>query len=155
MAFTVPIEINREFDVVCPYDRVFTLLADVPKSASHFPQVEQLVDLGGNTFRWEMEKLGLATYSIQTIYACAYTDSREEGWVEWKPVPGEGNALIEGFWNFEEDEDGKTVHVEFHTKGDLTLKLPFLAKLIVSPLVVMEFNGLIDRYVENLKQAFA
>ncbi len=155
MAFTVSIDINREFDVSCGYDKVFTLLADVPKSVSHFPQVEQLVDLGDNTFRWEMEKLGLATYTIQTIYACAYTDSKDEGWVEWKSVKGEGNALIEGFWNLEEEEDGKTVHVEFHTEGELTLNLPFLAKLIVSPLVVMEFNGLIDRYVANLQKALA
>ena len=155
MAFTVPIEISREFDVPCGYDKVFSLLADVPTSVSHFPKVENLVDLGDNTFRWEMEKIGLASYHIQTVYACAYTDSEEEGWVEWKPVEGEGNALIEGFWNLEEDEDGKMVHIEFYTKGDLTLNLPFLAKMIVSPLVVLEFNGLVDRYIENLKKALS
>jgi len=54
----------------------------------------------------------------------------------------------------EEDEEG-TVYVEFYTKGDLTLSLPSLARIIVSPLVVMEFNGLVDRYVENLQKTFA
>ena len=154
MAFHVPIEVSRTFEPGCGYDQVFDLLANVPESASHFPKLEHLRDLGDTAYRWEMEKIGLGAYFIQTVYTCTYTDNREEGWIEWKPVEGEGNAVIEGFWNFEIDDDD-TVHVEFYTRGDLTIDLPALVKIVLSPLVVVEFTGIIDTYINNLKKAFA
>ena len=51
MAITVSIELNRELDLPAGYDEVFELLADVPASASHFPKVHNLVDLGDNAYR--------------------------------------------------------------------------------------------------------
>jgi hypothetical protein len=51
MAFSVKINVQREFETFCSPEKVFELLADVKRSASHFPKVDQLVDLGGNTFR--------------------------------------------------------------------------------------------------------
>lgn len=38
MAITVSIELNRELEIPGGYDEVFDLLADVPRSASHFPR---------------------------------------------------------------------------------------------------------------------
>ena len=63
MAFSVKINVQREFETFCSPEKVFELLADVKRSASHFPKVDQLVDLGGNTFRWEMEKIGIGAVS--------------------------------------------------------------------------------------------
>lgn len=153
MAFTIPIELNRVLEVDCGFDRVFDLLADVPQSARHFPKLEKLEPLGDDTFRWHLENLGLGIYSVRTVYACRYTSDREEGWVEWKPVPGDGNATVEGFWNFEIEDD--SVYIEFYLKGELTLDLPFLAKVVVAPLATAEFNGLVDTYMENLKKSFS
>jgi hypothetical protein len=152
MAFEVSIEIGREFAVTCGMDRVFAVLADVPESASHFPKLDQLVDLGDGAYRWEMEKIGLASYSIQICYGCTYTSNKEEGWVDWKPVEGEGNARIEGYWNLEKADD--SVHIEFYTSGVLSLSLPRLVRIVIAPLVVAEFNSLVDTYVENLKRIF-
>ena len=59
MAITVSIELNRELEIPGSYDEVFELLADVPRSASHFPKVHKLTDLGDNAYRWEMEKVGV------------------------------------------------------------------------------------------------
>jgi hypothetical protein len=58
MAFVVTFDLAREFAVAAPADEVFALLADVPLSASHVPKLVRLVDLGDDTFRWEMEKIG-------------------------------------------------------------------------------------------------
>lgn len=148
MSFRVTLEIAREFEVKAPPEATFALLADVPESVSHFPKVEQLVDLGSNTYRWEMAKLGVGSYYIQTVYACAYSDNPDERWVKWEPVEGEGNAEIEGYWNLAAIDGG--THVEFFTRGILGLPLPALAKFVVSPVVVAEFNQLIDGYIENL-----
>ena len=46
MAITVTVELGYEFDVKASAKEVFDVLADVPLSASHYPKVEQLIDLG-------------------------------------------------------------------------------------------------------------
>ena len=67
MAITVKIDLGYEFAVKAKAAEVFEVLSDVPTSVSHFPKVDQLVDLGGNSYRWEMEKVGTAKVNIQTV----------------------------------------------------------------------------------------
>lgn len=153
MSFVVNIVINRNFDVPCSIEKVYKVLADVPLSVSHFPKVDQLVDLGDNSFRWEMQKLGIDKYFIQTVYACHYTDSKEAGWVKWEPIKGVGNGIVEGSWKFRTTPSG--THIDFYTKGDLTMPFPSLSKFLLGPFVTKEFNDLVDGYLANLKKTFA
>lgn len=153
MAITVALELSREFEIPGAYDDVFELLADVPRSVSHFPKVDQLVDLGGNSFRWEMEKLGIDKHAIQTVYACNYVPDRNAGTITWTPVKGEGNGVVSGSWALVANGDNATT-AKFRTKAELTLPLPGLLKLAISPVVKHEFNGLVDTYVANLQKAF-
>ena len=51
MAFTVPFELAYAFEVKALAADVFAVLSDVPTSASHFPKLHSLVDLGGNSYR--------------------------------------------------------------------------------------------------------
>ena len=90
MTITVHIELGYEFSVKAPAAEVFGVLSDVPTSASHFPKVHQLVDLGNNTYRWEMEKIGLAQVNLQTIYASKYTSNKAKGTV----VEDDGNGGV-------------------------------------------------------------
>lgn len=153
MAITVSIELNRELDLPAGYDRVFDLLADVPESASHFPKVHQLVDLGDNTYRWEMEKVGVDKHAIQSVYACKYFPDRDNGKITWEPVKGEGNGVVKGSWTLTA-KDENTTAVKFQTSAELTVPLPSLLKLAISPVIKHEFNSLVDTYMNNLKNAF-
>lgn len=153
MAITVSIELNRELDLPAGYDEVFDLLADVPKSASHFPKVHNLVDLGDNTYRWEMEKVGVDKHAIQSIYACKYYADRDNGKITWEPVKGEGNGVVKGSWTLKAKGDNTTA-VKFQTSAELTVPLPSLLKLAISPVIKHEFNSLVDTYMSNLKKAF-
>ena len=153
MAITVSIELNRELDLPAGYDEVFDLLADVPKSASHFPKVHKLVDLGDNTYRWEMEKVGVDKHAIQSIYACKYYPDKENGKITWEPVKGEGNGVVKGSWTLKAKDDN-TTSVKFQTSAELTVPLPSLLKLAISPVIKHEFNSLVDTYMINLKKAF-
>jgi hypothetical protein len=153
MSFTVAIDIQREFKTPCSPDGVFGLLADVPCSASFFPKVNQLVDLGDNTFRWEMEKIGIGSYTLQqTIYACHYTADAAASKVAWTPVQGIGNALVEGAWVISPNEGGTKVVLQ--TKGEVSVDFPSFLQFIISPLVVMEFTGMIEQYLGNLQEKF-
>jgi ribosome-associated toxin RatA of RatAB toxin-antitoxin module len=153
VAITVSIKLNRELELPASYDEAFDLLADVPESVSHFPKVRQLVDLGDNAYRWEMEKVGVDKYAIQTVYACKYYPDREQGKITWEPVKGEGNGVVSGYWTLQAKGD-KATAVKFHTSAELTLPLPGMLKLAISPVIKHEFNSLVDTYMANLKKAF-
>ncbi len=153
MAITVSIELNRELDLPAGYDKVFELLADVPESASHFPKVHKLVDLGDNTYRWEMEKVGVDKHAIQSVYACKYYPDKDNGKITWEPVKGEGNGVVKGSWTLKAKDDNIT-SVKFQTSAELTVPLPSLLKLAISPVIKHEFNSLVDTYMSNLKKAF-
>ena len=153
MAITVSIDLNREFDLAGDIDAVFELLADVPRSGSHFPKVDKLTDLGDNTFRWEMEKVGVDKHALQSVYACKYVADKAANTIVWTPVKGEGNGVVSGRWQLTSNSNGGT-HASFQTKAELTLPLPSLLKLAISPVIKHEFNSLVDTYVENLKKAF-
>ncbi|MBP8130496.1 MAG: SRPBCC family protein [Candidatus Hydrogenedentes bacterium] len=153
MAFQVDFEIERAFETACPFDRVFDVLSDVPRSVSHFPKVESLVELGGERYRWEMEKIGLDRYHIQTVYACKYVSDRDKGSVKWTPVKGEGNAEVSGKWTIKTLDDART-RVKLETKGTMSLPLPSLVRIVVAPVVRAEFTRLIDQYLQNLGRTF-
>jgi carbon monoxide dehydrogenase subunit G len=152
MAVTVPIDLGYEFSVRSPIGEVFDVLSDVPTSASHFPKVHQLVDLGKNTYRWEMEKVGTAQVNVQTVYASKYTSDRKKGTVVWTPVKGEGNALVGGHWKLK--EEGKHTAIELKIAGEVTLPVPALMKMIVVPVVQGEFEKLVEKYIDNLIKRF-
>jgi carbon monoxide dehydrogenase subunit G len=151
MSFTVSISVSRHFDTPALPDKVFELLADVPRSASHFPDVERLDDLGGNSFRWTMDKIGIGEYILQqTIYACNYLSDPEKMKVDWTPVEGVGNAVVGGSWSLFPAAAGTRLQLE--TKGRLQVDLPGFLQFLLSPLIEMAFAQKIDRYISNLAE---
>ena len=98
MSITVKIDLGYEFEVKAKAADVFAVLSDVPVSVSHFPKVEQLTDMGGGVYKWEMEKVGTTQVNIQTVYASKYVSDAAKGTVKWTPVKGVGNALVGGHW---------------------------------------------------------
>lgn len=152
MAIIVNIDLGYEFAVRADPASVFDTLSDVPKSASFFPKVDQLVDLGDGIYRWEMEKIGIAQISLQTIYASKYTSNRAKGSVIWTPVQVEGNALVSGSWKITDKK--RSTHLELHIQGELTLPLPGLMKKMIAPVVEAEFEKMVEQYIDNLTQHF-
>lgn len=152
MAITIPFDLSYEFEVKAKYADVFDELSDVPKSASHFPKVAALIDLGDNSYRWEMEKIGIAQAHIQTIYAAKYVPDRKKGSLIWTPVKGEGNAQIGGSWAITDKK--KSTHLLLKVNGELTVPLPGLMKGLISPLVLSENEKMIEKYIDNLIEFF-
>lgn len=152
MAVTVDIDLGYEFAVKAPFTEVFNLLADVPTSVSFFPKVKQLVDMGGGVYRWEMQKVGSGQVSLQTIYASKYVANRAKGTVVWTPVKDVGNAQVGGSWKIT-DRKGST-GIVLKTSGQVEVPLPGLMKMVVTPVVKGEFEGLVEKYVANLIKRF-
>ncbi len=152
MTVNVAIKLGYEFEVKAPFKEVFDVLSDVPTSVSHFPKVHQLVDQGGGVYRWEMEKVGTAQVNIQTIYASKYVSNKAKGTVVWTPVEGVGNALVGGSWKITDNK--KSTGLVLKIEGDVSVPLPGLMKMVVQPVVKGEFEGLVEKYIQNLIKRF-
>ena len=152
MTVTVDIDLGYEFAVKAAFKDVFDVVSDVPVSASFFPKVDQLVDLGKGVYRWEMAKAGTAQVNIQTVYASKYTSNRAKGSVVWVPVKGQGNALVSGSWKLVNQK--KSTALEFKVFGTVEVPLPGLMKMVVVPIVRNEFETLVEKYIDNLIKHF-
>ncbi|MDE2146748.1 MAG: SRPBCC family protein [Burkholderiales bacterium] len=152
MTVTVAIDLGYEFSVKAPFKEVFDLLSDVPASVSHFPKVHKLSDEGGGVYRWEMEKVGTAQVNLQTVYASKYTSHRARGSVVWTPVPGVGNAQVGGSWKITDRKSSTAL--EFKVQGTVDVPLPGMMRLVVGPIVKGEFEGLVEKYIDNLIRRF-
>lgn len=152
MTINVNIDLGYEFEVNASAKDVFDVLSDVPTSASFFPKVDKLIDLGDDVYRWEMAKIGITQINLQTIYASKYVANRAKGTVVWTPVQGEGNALVSGSWKITDKKTSTLIVLQI--TGDLTLPLPGLMKMVVAPVVEAEFEKMIEQYIANLTQRF-
>ena len=152
MSVTVNLELGYEFAVKASAKEVYDVLADVPTSASFYPGVEKLVDIGDGAYRWEMEKIGLGQVNLQTVYASQYVGNKAKGTVTWTPIAGQGNALVSGNWKITRHK--KSTRVVLTIEAELTLALPALMKMVVAPVVEAEFEKLTEHYIDNLIQRF-
>lgn len=152
MAISVPFDLAYEFEVKAKAQDVFEVLADVPTSASHFPKLDQLVDMGDGVYRWELGKVGIGTISLQTIYASKYVTDKKKGSVVWTPVKGVGNAQISGSWSITDKK--KSTALVLNISGHVDVPLPGLMKGVIAPVVVSENEKLVEKYIDNLIKRF-
>ncbi|MEI8156016.1 MAG: SRPBCC family protein [Burkholderiales bacterium] len=148
MAISIDIELEYEFSVKASAAEAMALLSDLPACAKLYPKVDRLVDLGDGAYRWEMEKIGVGSATIQTIYASKYVPDKAKGTVVWTPVKGEGNAQVAGNWKITAGK--KCTQLKMQVGGTLTVPLPGLMKMVVAPVVKAAFEKLTDDYVANL-----
>ena len=152
MATTVSVELGYEFEVKASAKDVFDLLSDVPLSASHYPKVDKLVDLGQGSYRWEMEKIGVGSFFLQTVYTSHYIPNRAKGTVTWAPVKDGGNAEVSGSWVITDNKE--STKVELRVQAELSLPVPAMMKMLVQPMVESEFETMTEKYIDNLVKRF-
>ena len=98
MAMDLTIAVRRELDLGWPRDQVFELIADVPRSAGHFPGLRALDDLGDGVYRWRLESFRLKQFSFAVSYAARYVPDPEAGTVVWTTFDDGGNTKADGRW---------------------------------------------------------
>ncbi len=128
MGTIIPVKVNQEIRVAASPDEMHQLISDVPRSASHYPDLQNLVALDPVTYRWEMVPFGYAGVSMQPVYVLRYVHHRDALRVTWDTVPEEGHFVtVEGDWQLAPDGSG--------THGIITLDMRFdlpVPKMFVS-----------------------
>ncbi|TAM11352.1 MAG: hypothetical protein EPN72_04640 [Nevskiaceae bacterium] len=149
----VPVHHLAHFDVACSPAAVFDLVADVPRSVSHFPGVAALVPLGDNAFRWEMEPINLMKFTHRIVYACRYVADPGTLGVMWTPVAGVGNSVIHGHWRLGPSTKlSGGAAIEFESCGELDVPVPALLRKVAAPVVEHQYRSMVDAYHANLRK---
>jgi carbon monoxide dehydrogenase subunit G len=144
----VTVDVSDSFNVTADLKTAFALLSDVPRSVSHFPDMQKLQDEGNARFRWFLKPLGAAGISHQVIYACDYRADEQKMTVTWTPVDGVGNGVIKGQWRLK--AQGQGTAIEFETSGELEVPVPMLLRAAAKPLIQGLFQNQVRGYLKNI-----
>lgn len=152
MSFVLDIEARYAFEVNASFEEVFALLSDIPRASHLHPTLDRIIDLGGGKYRWEMKKFGTERFNIQTIYSCIYTADRQSGTITWKPLSGDGNALVDGSFTLKQLSQGTQVDACINSTA--TLPIPAVMKNLVYQFIVGESKKMNEKYIANLIREF-
>lgn len=151
MAVKIMTGVNDVFLLAAPLADVWALLGDIERSAACYPNVQDLVSLGDDVWRWEFAPTGAAGFTHQIIYTCKYQLDEQTAKIEWSPVPDSGTTRISGKMTLREVAEG--VEVTFETTGELLLPAPKFMKKVATSFAQGETKKQIATYIKNLQQA--
>ena len=149
----IAVNVKQRFRVPATPEQSFALLADVPRSISHFPNLQRLVPQGEGVYRWEMEPVAAVGVSHQLVYACRYASDAGAARVTWTPVANVGNGQIEGAWELLAEGGGTLIR--FYTSGALEVPVPALFRPMAAPFVQGLFRNEVSRYLDNIRRALS
>lgn len=145
----VSVDISDSFHVTADLKTAFALLSDVPRSVSHFPDMQKLQDEGKGRYCWYLKPLGAAGISHQVIYACTYVADEKTMTVTWTPVTGVGNGVIRGQWRLK--AQGQGTAIGFQTSGELDVPVPMLLRAAAKPVIQGLFQSQVRGYLKNIR----
>ncbi|HEX4918024.1 MAG TPA: SRPBCC family protein [Limnobacter sp.] len=149
MAVNVNVKIERTFNVACSAKKAFDQLVNVGSTVALFPKLDKIVDLGGDVWRWEMDKIGAAGLSHQVKYTVKYTNDGSTK-IDWNPAPGEGNAQVAGGWVIKPNGD-KACTIAFRSTGEFDMPVPRLMKGLAEGIVKSEFDAQVSTFIDRVK----
>jgi len=158
VAFNVQIDVDKTLIFKAPADVVFAQLANVPDTAGLFPKLASIEQLEEKTYQWKIKEIGQGGYSFSAIYSNLYKMDETGGVISWVSVESDAtkaskeNTTIDGSWVIKESDGVSSVR--FQSK--IVVQLPFskMVKMIVKPFVQLEFDRLVERYLDNIQNHF-
>jgi carbon monoxide dehydrogenase subunit G len=129
----VTVNIRRTLSVGWDADRALALVADVPKSAAHFPGLERLDDLGDGVFRWNMNPFQVSKFRHQVRYSAQYITDTTNRIVVWNTIGQDNNTTADGRWTVV--SEGTGTRLEFENRLVVRMPVPRLASRVVKALV--------------------
>lgn len=140
-------KVHRSATTRASPEEVYALLADVPRSVAHFPDLDALTFEHG-AYTWRLKKLGAGPISFQVHYAARYTCDPAARSVVWVPVAGVGNTRVSGQWRIEPAGAGTRFTLE--TEFALDLPLPRPLRGAAEALLHKENDRILGEYLGNL-----
>jgi hypothetical protein len=150
MAIRAPIRSRRITTLQVPIEETTPLLADVPGTLRHFPRLQQLTEIDIDVYRWDLEKLGPPSYKLPVSFATQIKVDAPARTVRLTPVPDVGNAQIGAELRIREVKGGCSITL--WVSGEVLVPLPRIFARVAAPIVVREFDALVDGFTENMQR---
>ena len=151
MAVTVSIKITKTIEASTSLQKAFDSLLDVEGTVANFPKLDSIVQLDTDCYRWEMEKIGMASLSHQVKYAVKYTNNGKNT-IQWNPISdAQSNAKVSGSWTISGKGDN-AVSIQFESQGEFELPVPGLMKGMVQGVVKSEFESQVGTFLERVQK---
>jgi carbon monoxide dehydrogenase subunit G len=150
----VEVEVDLRYTLKVGWDskRAFTMVSDIPGSASNFPGLERLDDLGDGVYRWNMRPFELSRFKHQVRYAARYTSDAAAGTVIWTTVGGDGNTRADGIWRVVPDGEGS--RLSFENRLAVTIPVPRLvaraARKVVPGIMAKQTRKYLERIAQKM-----
>ncbi|MBT3221130.1 MAG: hypothetical protein HN348_18775 [Proteobacteria bacterium] len=143
----VDIDYNAVLHVTASAAEAFALVADVKRSASHYPDLAVIVPVDGKGhWRWTMKEKGVGRVTLQVIYSAIYWSDESKLRVDWKPPPGGGGDMESfGSWEVFPADGGSTLHFRSHTISHIPV--PRLVNKVAQKVARKEITGRNEGYV--------
>jgi hypothetical protein len=143
---SIPVQISREIAVGTSPHRMHELVSNVPRSVSHWPDVQNLVHVDGTDYRWEMVPVSYAGMTMQPVYVLRYGWDREALRVWWDPVPQEGHFVqATGYWQLAAGGAGTAARFELDMRFELPV--PTMLAGMARQLLEAEVGKQVDTYL--------
>ncbi len=139
---------RRSAETDASAQQTYRLLADVPRSVRHFPELDSITQ-EGEAWVWRMRKLGAGPVTFQVVYAARYGFDASTRAVTWESVPGFGNTRVSGRWIIEPAGAGSRFTLD--TSFVLDAPFPGFLQGTATALMARENDRLIAGYLANLK----
>lgn len=151
---SVDVSIQHTMKTNAKFETVWALLADTPATLAYYPKLDQLVDLGDNCWRWELQAVGIKGISHQLIYSVRYGFDPDAGVISWMPLDApDDNARVQG--EFKITKQGQAIEIILSTDACLKVPAPQLLAGAIKPLVEREFKQQIRDFTANVENALA
>lgn len=145
-------DVRRGVDTIADLDAAYALLADVPRSIAHFPDVESIVP-HGDTWVWRLRRLGAGPIQFQVHYASRYHIDAAARTVAWDAVPDIGNTRVSGRWVLTQGARG--VRIAMEARFAVATPFPRPLRPAVEAIVAREIDRLVGTYLQNLATTLA
>lgn len=146
------VAIRRTLEVDWSPEKAFELVADVPRSASCFPGLKQLEDLGDGVFRWHLSTFQLGRFSFPVRYAARYVSDSSESTVTWSTVGSSDNTKADGQWVVRPQGEG--ARLEFTNRLVVSLPVPRImvrpARRLAREMTERQLGAYLDRIASKM-----
>ncbi len=147
----VTVKIRRTLRVNWSPEQAFEMVADVPRSASHFPGLERLEDKGDGIYRWHLASFKVGKFTFPVSYAARYIPDPDAGTVTWSTDAGSKNTRADGQWVVTPDGDG--TRLEFQNRLVVVLPVPRMIARMANKIARDMTEKQIGAYLKRISRA--
>ncbi len=140
--------VKREVKIKAPVEKVFELLSDYERSASHVPDLEK-IEKRGEIYHWEFKPVGVKGINVKVQYDVRFSNIPQKE-VSWETIPGSGNAEVKG--KFELKGEGDETSVTLTMDVTVDAPIPRLMTKLAKPILESEIKNLVEGYLTNIRK---